>query len=456
MSSTFKTTTVTAYKNGTKITLTEPHSVSSVNCGFYQEPQVGWSGITVYIKIRDTDYDEIDTIKGKTYIAPTSGSATISVKYEGTDYNVTIPVFVNVKKYLNSFSVTQQEFKSEYQEFVTDTNNTLTSYYSYIQQNAENISLKVSKNDLLGTGIDIENQKITITADNLIARNNYGEQTMRLDANGGMVLSSGAVINGWVFNPPVRLNMDNLRRYCILEHSNNPTYSDVYCIDLEKLGQYLIVDEFNPYIENRAVQVPSITPVTRPTSSYINGIEGGVINETANVCDAFQCVLTATPFQSLSSEQLHNQSLGYMIGFTQTGDIKDYNTSDSDYTTEYVSPLFLPSFSYNGNVYHYKCYSLTKDEQITDIRKYINKSIKIVNNSDTDFGINGCLTVVSPSGQQSSGVSTVVPAHSARHCEAKLRYKPRTISGVSYLCEEMYWEISQVWPQSDGRIRLQN
>lgn len=43
--------------------------------------------------------------------------------------------------------------------------------------------------DLLATGIDIEKKQITLTADNLICKNNSGEDTMSLDKNGNLTIS---------------------------------------------------------------------------------------------------------------------------------------------------------------------------------------------------------------------------------------------------------------------------
>ena len=144
----FISVSITAKRGNTNVSITSVIDDTTVNCGFYQKSQLSFAGATSWIMIRNTDYMEVEGIKGTTYIAPTSGTARLSVVVEGVTYNITIPVSVDIKKYLNDFNVALKEFKSEYQEFETNTNGTLTAHTSSIEQNARDIELKVDEVDV--------------------------------------------------------------------------------------------------------------------------------------------------------------------------------------------------------------------------------------------------------------------------------------------------------------------
>ena len=62
---------------------------------------------------------------------------------------------------------------------------------SKIEQTASSISLKVSTMEagLEATGIDIENKKVTVTADNFVIKNNSNEEALHSDSEGNLVVS---------------------------------------------------------------------------------------------------------------------------------------------------------------------------------------------------------------------------------------------------------------------------
>lgn len=66
------------------------------------------------------------------------------------------------------------------------TNN--TNSISTISQKADNIELSIT-NGLTQTGIDIENKKITIQANNFFIYNNHGDRLLNVDSNGNLVLT---------------------------------------------------------------------------------------------------------------------------------------------------------------------------------------------------------------------------------------------------------------------------
>lgn len=75
--------------------------------------------------------------------------------------------------------------KLEFGSVATDWSVAPEEYESRIKQTAESIELNV-KNGLTETGIDIENKKIEVTADNFIVRNNEGKQTAGVDRFGNL------------------------------------------------------------------------------------------------------------------------------------------------------------------------------------------------------------------------------------------------------------------------------
>lgn len=61
---------------------------------------------------------------------------------------------------------------------------------------------QITGEDLLGTGIDIENKKITVTADQFTIQNNHGSKTFSVDAN-GLVTMNHIAVGGMINKCPV-------------------------------------------------------------------------------------------------------------------------------------------------------------------------------------------------------------------------------------------------------------
>lgn len=80
---------------------------------------------------------------------------------------------------------TIKNIKLEFGSVATDWGVAPEETESRIKQTAESIELNV-KNGLTKTGIDIENKKIEVTADNFIVRNNEGKQTAGVDRFGNL------------------------------------------------------------------------------------------------------------------------------------------------------------------------------------------------------------------------------------------------------------------------------
>lgn len=84
---------------------------------------------------------------------------------------------------------------------------------------------------LLATGIDIENKKITLTADNLVCQNNSGEKTMWLDSEGN--LTTRGVYN----NLLSVISSANDSRYITWEDESDWTTHG--CLDVLRCGNVL-------------------------------------------------------------------------------------------------------------------------------------------------------------------------------------------------------------------------
>lgn len=73
-------------------------------------------------------------------------------------------------------------------------------YISTLQHRADSISLKVSNmnDDLLSTGIDIKNKKITATTDKFVVNNNSGNTTFYIDEDGNIMGTGDAYFKGTI------------------------------------------------------------------------------------------------------------------------------------------------------------------------------------------------------------------------------------------------------------------
>ena len=106
----------------------------------------------------------VDTADGKErYVSCTSASVTITDTLNGKQYQVKIPVFVDVQSYISRMEMTAKQYKQTFEELTSDLGkenpDILMDYTSTIKQTAREISLKVSqtavgrKNLLVGSAL---------------------------------------------------------------------------------------------------------------------------------------------------------------------------------------------------------------------------------------------------------------------------------------------------------------
>ena len=106
----------------------------------------------------------VDTADGKDrYVSCTSASVTITDTLNGKQYQVNIPIFVDVQSYISRMEMTAKQYKQTFEELTSDlvkeNPDILKDYTSTIKQTAREISLKVSqtavgrKNLLVGSAL---------------------------------------------------------------------------------------------------------------------------------------------------------------------------------------------------------------------------------------------------------------------------------------------------------------
>ena len=112
----------------------------------------------------------VDTADGKErYVSCTSASVTITDTLNGKQYQVKIPIFVDVQSYISRMEMTAKQYKQTFEELTSDLGkenpDILMDYTSTIKQTAREISLKVSqtavgrKNLLVGSAFCKQSDK---------------------------------------------------------------------------------------------------------------------------------------------------------------------------------------------------------------------------------------------------------------------------------------------------------
>ena len=110
-----------------------------------------------------------------------------------------------------------------------------------ITQTEDRLSLKVEQtrsdieDEMKATGIDIENGKITATADKFEVRNNNGDTTASVNAKGVLEVNSG-LFTGFVKKKPTVITPDNLDFY----KSTRQLQAGYIEIDFDKAGSFLV------------------------------------------------------------------------------------------------------------------------------------------------------------------------------------------------------------------------
>lgn len=105
----------------------------------------------------------------------------------GAAYHVTIPMSVNISAYAGKVEWDAKEYNSTFTSYKTTTDGRLEKAESNIKQNADDISLKVSRADMEAAGIDITSDSVVLTATQTLIKNQQGENVAVFNADGTMI-----------------------------------------------------------------------------------------------------------------------------------------------------------------------------------------------------------------------------------------------------------------------------
>lgn len=149
----------------------------------------------------------VDTADGtERYVSCTSASVTITDTLNGKQYQVKIPIFVDVESYISRMEMTAKQYKQTFEELKSDLGeenpSILTQYTSTIKQSAREISLKVSqtavgrKNLLPGSALRRQGEGVFFAGDAFISNlEQYnGVNSIRCSKRGFTGLK-------WYYNP---------------------------------------------------------------------------------------------------------------------------------------------------------------------------------------------------------------------------------------------------------------
>ena len=140
-SGTSKSASISCYRNGEKATNVSYAISSNTNCS----ATVSASSGTATVQISGITTQTVDGVT----VSNTSGYATVQVWDKDTSlyHYVQVKFAVNVAKFTGSMSATNKKFQTVYNELSNPgTNDSLTNFYSKIEQTSRSISLKVGEN----------------------------------------------------------------------------------------------------------------------------------------------------------------------------------------------------------------------------------------------------------------------------------------------------------------------
>ncbi|MFW5566651.1 MAG: hypothetical protein ACOCN7_07740, partial [Prevotella sp.] len=105
----------------------------------------------------------------------------------GAAYHVTIPMTVNIAAYAGKVEWDAKEYNATFTKYKETTDGRLEKAESNIKQNADNISLKVSKHEMEAAGIEITTNSVVLTATQTLIKNQHGENVAVFNADGTMI-----------------------------------------------------------------------------------------------------------------------------------------------------------------------------------------------------------------------------------------------------------------------------
>lgn len=253
---------ISVYYEGVQLTNREFNiSVKAYNCTVNTPSNVGTYQKRISLKpVPGTDKVTIDE---QTFRFPASAGSvvcTITVVSSGKQYSVTIPYVVNIHSFYKYIVDRDDMFQRVIGQVSKDYEG-IKKEYSSITQNYDNILLKVGTVEsgidgvvtgLSETGIDIEQRKITMKADQFELLNNNDERSLYADDKGnvefaGTLKTKFGVFGGLTRSDTTVITADNIMDYVewkplLLPPPNADTYAR-YCgwvLNLEKCGSNVV------------------------------------------------------------------------------------------------------------------------------------------------------------------------------------------------------------------------
>lgn len=144
------------------------------------------SGTTVKVTAVDKQTVVMDDGTEKT-MSVGGGYIGVDCTVGGASYHVTIPMTVNIAAYAGKVEWDAKEYNSTFTRYKTTTDGRLEKTESNIKQNAEAISLKVSRKDMEAAGMDITADSVVLTATQTLIKNQQGEEVAVFNADGTMI-----------------------------------------------------------------------------------------------------------------------------------------------------------------------------------------------------------------------------------------------------------------------------
>lgn len=133
----------------------------------------------------------VDTADGtERYVSCTSASVTITDTLNGKQYQVKIPIFVDVESYISRMEMTAKQYKQTFEELKLDLGQDnpeiLTKFKSVISQRADGIALEVKKTNegLQQAGIYLGSGEIKMKAEKTKFIDSKGNEVSVFDENG--------------------------------------------------------------------------------------------------------------------------------------------------------------------------------------------------------------------------------------------------------------------------------
>ena len=144
------------------------------------------SGTTVTVTAVDKQTIVMDDGTEKT-MSVGGGYIGVDCMVGGAAYHVTIPMTVNISAYAGKVEWDAKEYNATFTKYKKTTDGRLVKAESNIKQNAEAISLKVSRKDMEAAGMDITSDSVVLTATKTLIRNQQGETVAVFNADGTMI-----------------------------------------------------------------------------------------------------------------------------------------------------------------------------------------------------------------------------------------------------------------------------